>query len=427
MATNLESELKAAGTANVIVVMKTTATRGRGASASATKVDPAELKKHFVPTDDTGLGAVLEAMKTSKTMAMSARSGNAKTHRRPPAMRVFHNLGIVYGTVDQKGYDGLKADKTRVLKVLSAPEISLIRPVSSQASAAATPGRTWGITRLNAPALWDRGFTGSGILVGHLDTGVDGKHPVLKSALAAFAEFDQLGTRIDHDVSDAFDSDEHGTHTAGTIAGRKVGTTEVGVAPDATLASAVVIEGGEVIARILGGMDWAIEMNVRILSMSLGLRGFVNDFLPVTQIIRDRGILPVFAVGNEGPGTSRSPGNYAEALSVGASDQNNLVADFSSSRRFLRTDDPRVPDLVGPGVDTFSALPGGGFGIMSGTSMATPHIAGLAALLFSAHPEKTAEEIETAIFKSCKRPTGVPASRANRGIPDAVRALAALD
>ena len=161
--------------------------------------------------------------------------------------------------------------------------------------------------------------------------------------------------------------------------------------------------------------------------MSLGLRGFVNDFLPVTQIIRDRGILPVFAVGNEGPGTSRSPGNYAEALSVGASDQNNLVADFSSSRRFLRTDDPRVPDLVGPGVDTFSALPGGGFGIMSGTSMATPHIAGLAALLFSAHPEKTAEEIETAIFKSCKRPTGVPASRANRGIPDAVRALAALD
>ena len=160
--------------------------------------------------------------------------------------------------------------------------------------------------------------------------------------------------------------------------------------------------------------------------MSLGLPGFHPDFLPVTQILRARGILPVFAVGNEGAGTSRSPGNYAEALSVGAGDDQDAVADFSSSQTFLRPDDPNVPDLIGPGVDVISSMPGGGFGKMSGSSMATPHIAGLAALLFQAKPEATADEVEAAIYASCKLPPTMTADRANRGVPNGPRALAAL-
>ena len=72
------------------------------------------------------------------------------------------------------------------------------------------------------------------------------------------------------------------------------------------------------IARVLGGMNWAVGKGIRILSMSLGLRGFRDDFRVVTQILRDRNVLPVFAIGNEGAGSSRSPGNYPEALSVGA-------------------------------------------------------------------------------------------------------------
>ena len=96
-------------------------------------------------------------------------------------------------------------------------------------------------------------------------------------------------------------------------------------------------------------------------------------------MLRARGILPVFAVGNEGPGTSRSPGNYSEALSVGASDEDDLVADFSSSQQFRRPGDPRVPDIVAPGVGVISTVPGGGFAEKDGSSMATPHIAGLAA------------------------------------------------
>jgi subtilisin family serine protease len=186
-----------------------------------------------------------------------------------------------------------------------------------------------------------------------------------------------------------------------------------------------VIEGGNVIARILGGMDWSITQNVRVLSMSLGLRGFFDDFLVVTQILRSKNILPVFAVGNEGPATSRSPGNYAEALSVGACDKNKRIGTFSSSQRFVRSDDPLVPDLVGPGVDITSAKPGGGFQVMSGTSMATPHIAGLAALLFEAKPTATANEVETALLNSCELGS-ISRERANRGFPDGVRALAAL-
>jgi subtilisin family serine protease len=174
----------------------------------------------------------------------------------------------------------------------------------------------------------------------------------------------------------------------------------IGVAPEAKLASATVIEGGNVIARVLGGMEWSIGKGIKILNMSLGFRGWVNHFLPLTRIIRRRGILPVFAVGNEGPGTSRSPGNYWQALSVGAHDNQNEVAWFSSSQTFLRLRDPIVPDLIAPGVDIISAKPGGGYQKMPGTSMATPHIAGLAALLWQAKPTATVNQIENAIFKS---------------------------
>ena len=222
------------------------------------------------------------------------------------------------------------------------------------------------------------------------------------------------------------DSDEHGTHTAGTIAGQLVQGVQFGVAPGARLASAMVIEGGRVLARILGGMNWAVGKKVRVLSMSLGLPGLDPAFLALTQTLRARGVLPVFAVGNDGAGTSRYPGNYAEALSVGAMDSADAVADFSSSQRFKRKQDPIVPDLVGPGVDVVSCVPGGKYMQMSGTSMATPHIAGLAALLMQAKPKRTIDEIEAAIFKSCALRPGMLVSRASRGFPNGPKALSLL-
>jgi len=339
-------------------------------------------------------------------------------------MRYYPNLGIIFGTVNREGLAGLRAEKEVVNSITGAPPLSLIRP-TRVASAALDQEITWGINALGIPQLWTEGYTGKGILVGHLDTGADGNHPALRDAIAAFAQFDLLGREV-NPAPQPFDTEDHGTHTAATIAGRAVQGKAIGVAPEAELASAIVIEGGDVIARVLGGMDWVVGKGVRVLSMSLGFRGWWQDFLPLTRLLRRRNILPIFAVGNEGPGTSRSPGNYWQTLSIGAIDPNQQVADFSSSQRFKRKRDPIVPDLVAPGVDVVSARPGGGYQSMDGTSMATPHIAGLAALLLEAKPNATVNQIERAIFKSCRPGPGMLNERGNRGIPNAPQALANL-
>ena len=411
MSSVLDDEIQALGTTTVIVVLKTTGKSNVG--VAATSVDPNELKKHFSR----------HANSQGAALAVEMRSGSARVQA-PPAMRHYPNLGVVLGTVDKKGLAGLRADKKRVTDVCATPRYSLIRP-TRVAEAALSTNVTWGIRALNVEALWNQGFTGQDVVVGHLDTGADGTHPALQAAIASFAEFDFLGRQV-APAPAAHDTGEHGTHTAATIAGRPVGGRSMGVAPGASLASAIVIEGGQVIARILGGMDWVVGQHARILSMSLGLPGVRTDFLPLTQILRARNVLPVFAVGNEGPGTSRAPGNYAEALSVGASNDTKRVAGFSSSQRFVRPVDPIVPDLIAPGVGVISAKPGGGFQSMDGTSMATPHMAGLAAVLMSARPAVDAARVERAMFRSCKRAPGVTPARGNRGFPDAVRALSFL-
>lgn len=404
MTSQISQEMRASGIAKVIVILKTTA-----AKADTEKIRN-NVEKHFV---------------TSKLSQFSALAASS-IHRddKPPAVRFYPNLGIMLGTVDQQGLAGLRAEKQAVANITGAPQLSLIRPTHST-TAQLSQKIAWGIEALGIPELWKEGYTGKGVLVGHLDTGVDGSHPVFNGAIAEFAQLDWMGREI-KPVPKPYDSDDHGTHTAATIAGRPTQGRSVGIAPGASLACAMVIEGGDVIARVLGGMDWAVGKGVKILNMSLGFRGWWQDFLPLTQLLRRRNILPVFAVGNEGPGTSRSPGNYWQALSVGAIDQKNRVPNFSSSQRFKRKKDPIVPDLVAPGVDIISACPGGGYQMMDGTSMATPHIAGLAALLWEAKPKATENQIERAIFKSCQLEESMDSERCSRGIPNGPRALAAL-
>jgi subtilisin family serine protease len=431
MTAEITQELKARGVAQVIVVMKATLASAISfaAAPSAAETEPLvrSLTPHFTSSEKSQVSALATAAATGHPLRPSQKAGQAHApavaDQAVPLVRFYPNLGVMLGTVDRQGLAALRSDPN-VASVTGTPPISLIKP-ERVAAARLRQKVTWGLKAMRIPELWELGYTGKGILVGHLDTGVDGKHPALKKAIARFAEFDYLGREVKPSPK-PYDTDDHGTHTAAIIAGRPVVGRHVGVAPGAKLASAIVIEGGNVVARVLGGMDWAIGQGVRILSMSLGLRGWWEDFLPVTQILRARNILPVFAVGNEGPGTSRSPGNYSEALSVGAHDRKRRVADFSSSQNFTRSSDSIVPDLVGPGVDIISARPGGGYQLMDGTSMATPHIAGLAALLMEARPTNTADEIEAAIFKSCRLVPGMTVDRGNRGIPDAIQALALL-
>ncbi|MBI3860585.1 MAG: S8 family serine peptidase [Planctomycetia bacterium] len=395
------------GVTDVIVTLKNVAP-GDSVALTASHAAVSDVVKHFRSSMESHRGAV----------AMSL--GRRRRPQRP--YRVYPNLGVVLGTVDERGYKALLKHPD-VKAVNGTPQISLIKP-NKVAAAKATKDVSWGIKRLRANELWAKDITGKGVLVGHLDTGVDARHPALKGAVASFVEIDLDGNR--KPGAKPHDSDEHGTHTAGTIVGREVKGSEFGIAPGARLASTMVIEGGDVVARILEGLDWVIGQKVKVLSMSLGLRGYHEDFVALMQAVRNRGVLPVIAVGNEGPGTSRSPGNYEIVLSVGACDNNDEVAGFSSSQSLLRPVKRRVPDFVAPGVGILSSIPNGGFAKMDGSSMATPHIAGLAALLWEAKPSATVDEIENAILKSCTLPKTMTVARANRGVPDAVKALAIL-
>lgn len=360
----------------------------------------------------------LQSLELADTALRASANLGAHQTKPAPRMRVYPHLGLALGAVNTEGVAKL-TERRIVQEVVEAPIISLIRPVLVR------PGRltirpSWGVRRIRADKLWQAGLKGDGIIVGHLDTGIDGNHEALIDAIDEFAEFDLIGDRVEGAA--AWDSDDHGTHTAGIIAGRPT-RGAFGVAPGAKVASAMVIEGGQVIDRILAGMEWIAGKGVRILNMSLGLRGFTPAFQVIVDALRSAGILPIIAVGNEFANSSRSPGNYENVLSVGAIDADDYVANFSSSETFNRLVDPTVPDIVAPGVDILSSIPGNRYRRMNGTSMATPHVAGLAALLLEAKTDASVDELETAIQNSCERMSTMPQPRANRGIPDAVEAL----
>jgi subtilisin family serine protease len=380
----------------------------------------AKLVSHFSMHPDSQL-----AQLTTHAPVAAAAGSRRRSTEQPAMARVYPNLGIVYGTVDREGWAALRR-APEVARVSVAPQLSLIRPVA-RAAAHLEANTTWGIRSLGVPQLWASGLSGEGVKIAHLDTGVAADHPALREAIAAYAEFDVDGTQlVDAEPHDSDLIEGHGTHTAATIAGRAVRKRHVGVAPGASLYAATVIEGGNVIARVLAGMEWAVTEGIRVLSLSLGVRGYVTDFLGIVDVLRDSGVLPIVAVGNEGVGTSRSPGNYPRVISVGYYAQGDLVADDSSSQRFPRRSQPLVPDVVAPGEDIVSAAAGGGWRQLSGSSMAVPHVTGLAALLLEAHPAATVAKLERAIQGSAQLGP-LPRDRANRGAVNAPRALTALE
>jgi subtilisin family serine protease len=413
MSSYLQDNLKAVGSAKVICVLK------KDAKPTAARVRTLGKRFHYTELHE-------EAQR--RAAKGPTREGGFTFAQAPESpMQYFPHLGVLYGSVNQTGLKALKTDKA-VKSIQSVPPMRPIRPTKVK-HVEAMPDEafqlSWGLSTLGIDKLWAQGLTGRGMRIGHLDTGVNGKHPALEGAVNAFQEFDLLGHPMPGNGK-PFDNDGHGTHSAGVIAGRRALGRAVGAAPGALLVSGIVIEGGNVIARVLAGMDWAIGNKIKILNLSVGLPGFFKDFQPIMQRLRQLGILAIVAVGNEGPNNSDSPGNYPEALSVGALDQDGSIASISSSQRFDRADDPLVPDLVAPGVDIVSADKDGGFRAETGTSSATPHLSGMAALLWEAKPAATAAEVEQAIFASCSMPSAASVDRANRGLPDGPKALQIL-
>jgi subtilisin family serine protease len=201
-----------------------------------------------------------------------------------------------------------------------------------------------------------------------LDTGVDASHPDLTV---------EEGCDFTASPSGWADAQGHGTHCAGIIAARDNSLGVVGAAPAASLLAGKVLgdNGSGTIEGIAAGIDWAVSRGVDVISMSLGGDG------PVSGVMRaaiDRaiaaGIIVVVAAGNSGPypRTVGSPGNYTPCVTVAATDSSNNVARFSSRGVEL--------DVAAPGVNIMSTYPGGRYTALSGTSMATPYVAGIAAL-----------------------------------------------
>jgi subtilisin family serine protease len=282
---------------------------------------------------------------------------------------------------------------------------------------------SWGLRRLRIEACWRAGWTGAGVYVGHLDTGVDATHPALAGRVATFAEFDAEGVI----VADArpHDTGIHGTHTGGLICGGAASGQVIGVAPDARLCSGVVIEGGHVLARVLSGIDWMFDRNVRVVCLSLGMPGYHPLFEIALARLRQCGVLVVCPVGNGGRGTACSPALYPGVLAVGATDQEDRVARFSGDGRSQRGVGAEL-SLVAPGVGVRSSEPGGRMAIRDGTSMAAAYVAGVAALLFQACPNATVGEVERALFDSAEPLMGVPHNRQGRGLVNPLGALQLL-
>jgi subtilisin len=430
VSTQLESELAAQGVAQAIVFLDPMAGAAQGDS-DLWSAELRELEGFFVK-DERSMAAALLSSRTSLAAGFEGRSSSHRRGRQAglvprsyaeaPVMRAYPALRAVLGDVHTDGLERLTQHPT-VRYVASSLPLRLIRPVAAAAVRRPRSTTTWGIEMLEIPRLWAAGLRGRGVRVGHLDTGVDRSHLALLKAVRDYMLTDYDGFEVPG--ARARDTDEHGTHTAATIAGRAVAGRYVGVAPEAQLYCTTVIEGGNGTARILAGLDWVIRQGARIINLSLGMPGYHEDFHELIEAVRGRGVLTVAAVGNDFPGSSRSPGNYDNVLSVGACDSALRVAEFSSSQWFARAGNPLVPDLVAPGVGVVSARSGGGYLELSGTSMATAHITGLAALLWGAKPSASMTDIENAISDSCTR-GGMPQDRANRGLPNGVRAYELL-
>lgn len=288
-----------------------------------------------------------------------------------------------------------------------------------------------GVAQIGAPAAWAAGYDGKGVKVAVLDTGIDTTHPDLASAVKASKDF--TGTNSTDDMAG------HGTHVAATLAGSgaRSGGRYTGVAPGAGILNAKVLddsgEGSD--SGVIAGLEWAAGQGAKVANLSLGQEDTPGEDpveAAVNALSKSTGMLTVAAAGNEGPdvGTIDSPGAAESALTVGAVDGEDRLADFSSTGP--TADSALKPDLTAPGVDIVSARAAhghmgdpaaDGYVSMSGTSMATPHAAGAAAILAQRHPDWTGARIKQALTASTTPTTGVTGYQQGTGRLDVSRAL----
>ena len=263
------------------------------------------------------------------------------------------------------------------------------------------------VSHIAAPRLWEEGFLGRGVRIAIVDTGLDVTHPDF---------VDRIGDVADLTGEGPGDRHGHGTHCASAAAGSGAASAGRyrGVAPEATIYAAKVLgaNGQGMMSDVMAGVEWAVDRGVQVISLSLGGPGPCDgsDALSETcDAAMEQGIVVVVAGGNDGPAsyTVGSPGCARQVITVGACDESGHIAPFSSRGP---TGDGRVkPDVVLPGVDIIAARAANTamgdvvdkyYTSASGTSMATPHAAGVCALLLEAEPELTPAQVKQRLMET---------------------------
>jgi hypothetical protein len=334
------------------------------------------------------------------------------------------------------------ATATRVLPAIGATAVR--QPKATTADFWASHGdgaRIWldgmrrpsldvSVPRIGAPAAWTAGFTGTDVRVAVLDTGIDDTHPDLRRQVAAKRNFTTDGPR---------DTDGHGTHVASTIAGTGAASAgkNTGVAPGAKLLVGKVCGGaGCPESAILAGMEWAAANGATVVNLSLGGPDTAADDpleLAIERLSAQHGTLFVVAAGNaggHGAETVSSPASADAALAVGAVDDQDVLTGFSS--RGPRVADAALkPEIVAPGNEIMAARSrfsdlgerGDRYATLSGTSMATPHVAGAAAILAQQHPDWTGAQLKAALIGSANPLAGAGIYEQGAGRVDVARSV----
>jgi subtilisin len=251
----------------------------------------------------------------------------------------------------------------------------------------------WGVDRIDADRVWDTdrnlvvdsgANAGAGVKVAVIDTGIDLTHPDLQANILR-------GYNAINPLASANDDNGHGTHVAGIIAGIDNAIGVLGVAPKASLFAVKVLnkKGSGFYSDIIEGIEWSMSNGAQVINMSLGGSVDSQSLHDVIIQANRQGIVIVAAAGNSGPGdnTVDYPGKYSEVIAVSATGSSNAIASFSSRGAEV--------ELAAPGVGIFSTYKGGTYGTLSGTSMATPHVAGAVALVIASGRASSPDAVRT--------------------------------
>lgn len=345
-----------------------------------------------------------KADQSQKPLASFLKQKNARNIK---PFWIFNGMAV---TVRPTVVDEI-ASRLDVISVRLDDSISL--PTPSPADSAIPE---WNLDAIQTPSLWARGYSGSGVVVATMDTGVDYLHPDIATKWRGGSNswFDPH-----NEHATPYDQTGHGTQVMGILVGGDAGGTSIGVAPNAQWIAVKMFDdaGLAYYSDIHQGYQWLLDPDNNpntddlpdIVNNSWGYDTLVDqclgEFIPDIQALKAAGVAVVVAAGNVGPSssTSISPANYPESFAVGSVDQQLQIAN-TSSRGPATCDGTFFPEIVAPGVNvkstdlTFGGLFPNSYATVSGTSFAAPHVSGTMALLLSAMPQLTVAELESALM-----------------------------